>query len=471
MTRTAIARSALAGLVVAACPSFGPAAADAPRGAAAGTPPAARTQYPSNPFVFRLAQPRADERLGGISVADVNDDGLLDYLYTTPGTLGAYDHSGAKLWTRATDIRLSGGSESEGLPGLHAPGVQAADVDGDGRTEVLYLTEKRTLVVLDGATGREERVAKPRVPAGAARWEHLVVANLRGRGDSDVVLQATPEADSYKLGRFVAAFAFEALDGEPFWSTDRFRGLAHGPLRVADFDGDGRDEICGLSLYDPDGKFLTDGDPPRGAWHIDSLSIYDVRPDLPGLEAVLFEEGPNHVVLLGTKGRIWRTHHERQEPQNAAVGEFDLGRQGLEIWCRSRYDTHHKPWVFDANGKVIASYELSKTAPSGWTVKGVEEISAIDWTGKPRQLAAAKERHERPPFFSRPGIHDTVWSHWSATVPKKARRWSGTSGPARTVQIRTRSRLLETSSSSPQTTASTGMNSGSATEPSKGRGC
>jgi len=76
-----------------------------------------------------------------------------------------------------------------------------------------------------------------------------------------------------------------------------------------------------LSLYDHDGTFLTDGNPPREAWHIDSLFIYDIRPDLPGLEAVLLEEGPSHVVLLGAKGRIWRIHHQQQELQNAAVGE------------------------------------------------------------------------------------------------------------------------------------------------------
>ena len=80
---------------------------------------------------------------------------------------------------------------------------------------------------------------------------------------------------------------------------------------------------------------------------------------MPGLELVLLEEGRNYVSLLHRDRGIlfWKTN-ERQEPQNAAVGEFDPTRQGLEIWCRSRYNTHQKPWVLDARGEIIASQEL-----------------------------------------------------------------------------------------------------------------
>ena len=55
-----------------------------------------------------------------------------------------------------TDIVVGGQSESKGLPGHHGPGVAAGDVDGDGRTEVIFLTKDRTLHVCDGATGREK---------------------------------------------------------------------------------------------------------------------------------------------------------------------------------------------------------------------------------------------------------------------------------------------------------------------------
>lgn len=357
-------------------------------------------QYESNPFVIQTDQPAADKAAGGIIVADVNNDGLLDYLYTTPGSVGVYDHFGKTLWVKQVDIHLLGVDGVVGLPGIHGPGVQAADVDGDGKTEVLFLTTDGSLVICDGATGREKRRAKPAVPEGAARWQHLVVCNLRGKGDRDIILQTSGkdqrQAGTFPAGRFVVALAIEDLEGKPLWSTDRFHGLAHGGLKVADIDGDGRDEVCGLSLYDHDGTFLTDGDPPRGAWHIDSMSIGDIRPDLPGLEVVVTEEGTRHVALLGTKGRIWRNRYEHREADKIAVGEFDLSRAGLEIWGRGSFDSPDDmgQFVFDAQGNVIAHYELSKVAPKDWTVKGVEAIWAIHWTGEPKQQLAAKERHK-----------------------------------------------------------------------------
>ena len=33
-------------------------------------------------------------------------------------------------------------------------------------------------------------------------------------------------------------------------------------------------------------------------------------------------------------------------------------------------------------------------APEGWTVRGMEVIHTIDWTGDTQQLACAKERHK-----------------------------------------------------------------------------
>jgi len=159
----------------------------------------------------------------------------------------------------------------------------------------------------------------------------------------------------------------------------------------------GRDEVLGGTLVGPDGAFRTII-PLRG--HIDSIFAYDVRPDLPGLEVVALEEGGstkdaggNRVFLYNADRLIWETHYQHWEPQNAAVGEFDAARPGLEIWCRSRFNTRQKPWVHDARGALLARYEMDDVAPEGWADEGVEIIYAIDWTGGPTQLAAAKERH------------------------------------------------------------------------------
>jgi hypothetical protein len=119
--------------------------------------------------------------------------------------------SGARLWSKEVDVQVTGKAEREGLPGLHAPGVQAADIDGDGATEVLFLTKGGALSVVAGASGFERAsVRLPAPPPEAERWEHLVVANFRGRGDRDLLLQAT-NAAGYRMGRFLAAYALDEL--------------------------------------------------------------------------------------------------------------------------------------------------------------------------------------------------------------------------------------------------------------------
>ncbi|MDJ0595880.1 MAG: hypothetical protein QNJ72_38850 [Pleurocapsa sp. MO_226.B13] len=224
------------------------------------------------------------------------------------------------------------------------------------------------------------------------------------------------------MGRYLAAYSIDDLlkeeNPQPLWTRNDFLANAHNGARLADLDGDGRDEILGGMVVSSDGEALFQI-PLRG--HIDSLFVADVRPDIPGLEVVALEEGGdrssifpgnnlisslgnrisnrlagggNRVFLYNRDRLIWETHYKHQEPQNAAVGDFDLNRPGLEVWCRSRYNEHQKPFVFDAQGKLIANYEMDNVAPEDWTVRGVEVIFTIDWTGEPRQLAAAKERHK-----------------------------------------------------------------------------
>ena len=363
-------------------------------------------QYGDNPFIIRLDIPAEDEGIGGIIAADVNGDSLLDFLVTRPGYLAVYDHSGSKLWIKKTDIRVTGQSENNGLPGWSGPGVQVGDVDGDGRNEVVFLTFDGVLHIIEGAGGASGKAVNPSLIEGVEKWEHVIVANLRGLGDRDLILQACPRTgpDSRmgnKRGRLMAAYPAEEPEGPPLWKTDGYWGPAHGTARVADLDGDGRDEVAGFTIIDHDGRPVDEWKYDEktnlkrdGSFHLDGIYIYDVRPDLPGLEVVLLEEKTNYIAVVNMQQFIWRTHYLHQEPQNSAVCDADPERPGLELWCRSRYNEHQKPFVLDAAGQLIADYRMDSVAPEDWTVRGVEVIWTIDWTGGARQLAAAKERHE-----------------------------------------------------------------------------
>ena len=346
-----------------------------------------------NPRVIPLEIPAPEDSAGGIVVADVNNDAAPDFLVTVPGHLGVYGNDGRKLWIKEIELVVGIKSESDGLPGHHGPGVAAGDGDGDGRAEVVVLTKDGRLCVLDGSTGELESTARPPVPEGAQRWEVAMIADFRGTGgDGDLLLQATNQS-GYRTGRYLAAYTYESLagGGEPLWQTDGFVSCAHNAARLADLDGDGRDEVLGATIFSADGQLLARAAPFRG--HIDSLFVADVRPELPGLEVVLLEEGSNQVQVLGTKGPVWRGHFRNQEPQNAAVGRFAPGSDEIFIWCRSRYNEHQKPFVFNSRGVKVFDYQMDDVAPPGWTTEGVEVIHTIDWTGRPEQLACAKERH------------------------------------------------------------------------------
>lgn len=377
-------------------------------------------QYEANPFVIPLEIPAPEDSAGGIVVADVDDDGLMDYLVTVPGHVAAYGNGGAKLWIQTVPVAVGGSSEREGLPGHNGPGVTAGDIDGDGHTEVLYLTRDNTLHVLTGATGNEEWTASPPAPKKAERWEHLVIANFRGGGVRDILLQAT-NRDGYRVGHMLAAFSLAALkegDYEPLWQRDDFLSCAHNGARVADLDGDGRHEVFSGDVVGPDGALLYKS-PLRG--HMDSIYAVDVRPDVPGLEVLGLEEGGkdgNRVFLFNREKLLWETHYQHWEPQNGAVGEYDLEHPGLEVWCRSRFNAHQKPFVFDAQGKLLAHYEMDDVAPEGWTDAGVEVIYTIDWTGGKKQLACAKERHTSGDV----AVFDAVTGKFLARFTEKADR-------------------------------------------------
>lgn len=357
-----------------------------------------------------------DDSAGSMIAADLDGDRRPELIVTAPQYLGAYKTNGTRLWSLRTDIRVAGSAETYGLPGHHGPGVQAGDVDGDGRAEVVFLDQDSTVHVLDGRSGREKWRARPPVPEGAERWEHVVIADFRGRGDRDLLLQATNK-EGYRMGRYLAAYAAETLrrGGEPLWQTDSFGACAHNGARVADIDGDGRDEVLGPTILDHDGRLLCQLE-VHG--HIDSVYAADVDPDHPGLEVAMLEEGGNRVFLAGADGVLWVTDYERQEPQNAAVGRFDLTRPGLQIWCRSRYDQHQKPFVFDAKGNLIAHYAMDDVAPPGWTVEGVEVIWPIHWTGEEKQLAAAKERHKNGDVC----VFDPISGSFLLRIPETAAR-------------------------------------------------
>ena len=127
-------------------------------------------EYGENPFKIKLdsSQHHLSGR-GGIIVSDLNGDCLLDYIVSSKendfgegrASIGAYDHRGGIIWIKDNiDIALNGKAEINGLPGWSGPGISAADVDSDGKNEIIYLSSENEIIIMDGSNGSvKKRIA------------------------------------------------------------------------------------------------------------------------------------------------------------------------------------------------------------------------------------------------------------------------------------------------------------------------
>ncbi len=386
----------------------GPPPAPTPRPSGASTPNAPEDwpDYPQSPFVIPLDRDIPGQANGGgIFVHDLTGDGRLDYVITSRFRVSAHDHDGPRLWEH--DGGLPPAAHSI-FPGTHYTGAVAADLDGDGRPEVGWLTEHDEIVIVDGATGREER----RLPAGGARA--VMLANLRGEGDRDLVLQEGPRR----------IHAIRADTGAELWRRDDFAG-ADCPSMAVDLDDDGRDEVVGSVILDAEGREIG-GDAEIGT--ASALVVADLIAGGP-LEILLAQKFHSlGTVALDPTGVRWSVTNrddrcgqltgkaDQLAPTYLAVGNFQGSRDRLEVFARSTCG--RAPWVIDAAGEIIARWSVDDTSPDGWTEAGIEEVSAIDWDGDGTRKLLAKERHRAGDV----AVIDAVTGRFVRVFPGRATR-------------------------------------------------
>jgi hypothetical protein len=355
--------------------------------------------YPSNPYTIRLNQPvLADDPRGSLFAHELDGDGLMDFVVTGPNVVGAYDHWGNLLWKVADPIHLPGAANGgRNYPGSNAPGAIAGDLDRDGAAEVAYLTDAGDLVIRDGASGARERTWS--FPGAQA----LSVANLRGQGETDAVLQyGQSEVRGVNL-----------RNGNQLWRSTEWRGIEHSQVRTTDVDGDGRDEVLGAVFLDDDGSRLSGWDLQAQGHAIsglDSLAIGAVIPGGPVEVAFAEQGGKNQTVLVNHRRYLWGRGGgpipalgdcaREIDPDKVAVGDFDPALPGLEVFARSACGRF--PWVHGADGAVIARWSVEDRAPPGWYLGGpplarseggIDVVRAIDWRGRTKRYLLLKERH------------------------------------------------------------------------------
>jgi hypothetical protein len=427
-------------------------------------------EYGSNPFEFSI---EGRIYFGTIFVVDLDDDSLMDFTYRDTLKLYAYGHNGIKMWS--ADIEYPGLEiERNYNYNHHGTNCGAADIDGDGQMEIAALNNNDEIVIYTGTTGNlEKTISLP--PLGAnQKAVHLAIANFRGQGDRDAVVQTCdldPELHypyysgnvRYYVNRSLIAFNLE--NGDTLWTVNQdsnfangyyegYWGQAHGGPFCADVDGDGLDEVIGGNMIQEDGTIVDLGF--SNAWvnyndrdsyldHIDCISVGDFRPDLSGLEWIITDEDkydPSryYTTMMSKNGIVWEGDATDggedvfgiwnlflREPHYACSGNFDLDSAFCEVWVRSRLgggDEYPKyrsqrPWIFDSEGEFITFYQSAYRLPEGFNTHpvegnfyGIENIFTIDWTGNIKENIAAKARYVNGHIgvFDAMNLEDSVWT-------------------------------------------------------------
>lgn len=166
------------------------------------------------------------------------------------------------------------------------------------------------------------------------------VALLDGKTPSAVMVRGwygrtVVAAWSFSNGKLHHQWTFDSA--LPEWNG--YSGMGNHNLTVADFDGDGNDEICvGAMTVDHDGKGLY----TTGLRHGDALHVGDLIPSRPGLEVfgVHENEGKNPIRLTtpaaamfdGRTGEVIWQDGLSEDAGRGVAADIDPRYPGAECW-------------------------------------------------------------------------------------------------------------------------------------------
>lgn len=180
-----------------------------------------------------------------VAVGDVNNDGILDLVTTFDDAVGIRHGSGSRAFGPMLKYSTAGPVAL----------VQVADVNGDGRHDVVALDwASANMAVLYGNTGSGLTPAVY-VPAPHGGWNDLKLGDLNGDGRVDVVISSLQGAPLEQT-----VVVLQRPDGT--LDSPRFPGYIFGPFApkgvgVIDVDGDGAPDIVATQAWNsPEARLI-----------------------------------------------------------------------------------------------------------------------------------------------------------------------------------------------------------------------
>jgi len=209
--------------------------------------------------------------VGPMSVADLDRDGDVEIALggLGPGLNRVYtfllDHQGQQI------ARWRGGSPK---------GTVFADLDADGKTEMVFSTEEEVMAVrADGSTVWKTRAEDPLDTGGG-----LVVGDIDGDGLSEVYMITFVEGDGFI---FTRVYAFDhkgrLLTAAGYPKTIMGDSTRCTPL-IADIDGDGQKELVVATTGEPIMAWEADGSVTPGFPLLSLAADEEMTPALEDLD-------------------------------------------------------------------------------------------------------------------------------------------------------------------------------------------
>jgi len=275
----------------------------------------------------------------GMRLGDLDGDGEQEVVFFQARdchiprmSAGGYRHE--KQVHCITAMKLDGEVMwQEGVPlgtgywAMHGLAAEVADIDADGRTEVVYVTERggrSYLRILEGDRGylRKEVETGPNCV--------MQLCDIRGLGAKRDILVST----------YLNPIYIYSDDLTCLWNCHFYGGAGHHHAS-ADIDGDGREELfIGYCCVRADGSKIwwrPDLEPHleemTRAPHVDSLQIHDIDAD--GRLELLMVAGRDLIVLDAATGED-RWIFQGEHIQSCAVGDFLPDRDGLQLFLTER---------------------------------------------------------------------------------------------------------------------------------------